>query len=798
MNLNKLIIVRNKLALYCGVFILSFILCLLNGDYVISGIIAALFVILSIISFMFINERRLFMRTLAIILLVSAIGIGYAIGAKCVYYYPSVRFLEKYQGEECRLLLRIDKIDSSGDSYANYNCSILECNGDKTESFFGIHPSMRLNCFGGDFALKGDIVYVNTKISAPEKETKDGFEEANYLKSRHIFINADYNGEMTLVKAGEQSAFSEFRKKLSGNITKYIGTRSVKDETVIAKCMLFGDKTGVSKELKAIFRAAGISHVLSVSGLHLSILFMVISIVFGLRKRTPRRRFVYAELVTCILVFTYMALANFTPSIMRAGFMIIFMNIFSAAMFYKRRFGKDTSGVFAPLDTDGISHDSGVYYYPGDEKDKTAAFDSVSALFCAGALIIVISPYSVFDVGMQLSFMSTLGILIAVCVLLGFEDRIKNPVLRFVLTSFFITFSAVSFTVPICVYNFGQLSTMSAFSNLLVTPVMTPLLALLLVLALMSLLPPIGIVTSVCTFIGWLCELLCSFCIAVARFNSGFLFSVIDTQENIFYTIIFILVAVITVVSLFLGLKNIKAVGFFALMCLYFIFYAVSFFGTVKNSLIPSVSLCTVNKRPYLCVSVMDTRIIIDNTCAIGSDSVIRSSMGNELYDTKNVYLVLTDSDSELYDAYFNIMYLNKSERIHKVLLPSGRLSALSGTDMTEYSTFVKRLDEEGFELGFYENEFSIDDMRFKAEVSEFGWSFVFEDYCVIYADEYNETYADSVSKDSDYCIYFCDNAAQTDNLGYNSNAQLYVSSPLYKNVRGAKQIPTGRPVLLE
>ena len=510
MSIRKLLIVRNKPAVYCAVFIPAFFLSLTTVGFVGGLFFALLFLLASVTALIFNKPERSYLRTLGLIFIFVVLGIVSAIAAKFVYFYPSQVFLYNYEGKECSLLLRVDKINSSEDNFASYNCSILQCEGNDCGNVLSVYPSVRLNSFGGDFAEKGDVIFIRAVPNRPENENKAGFNESEYLRSQHIFITCDYSEELRLIQKGSKSFIDNIRERLSGNLTRYIGKYSVKDETAIAKCMLLGDKTGVSNKLKEMFRGAGISHVLSVSGLHLSILFMTLSVILRLHIRTPRRRFIYAETLSCILIFIYMALANFTPSIMRAGFMLIIMNIYSAAAFYIRKFGKSKKATEASLDEDGISYLQNTCYYDLDTSFKIGVFDSVSALFFAGAIICIISPYSVFDVGMQLSFMSTLGILISVSVLQRVYKKIKFLPLRVVIASLFVTFSAVSFTLPVCIYNFGELSTMSAVSNLLVTPLMVPLLAILLVLALMSFLPQVGLVAGVCSFLGWISEIVCS------------------------------------------------------------------------------------------------------------------------------------------------------------------------------------------------------------------------------------------------------------------------------------------------
>ncbi len=775
--------ILNKVALYCAVFILYFFFGMVfafDGAVIAFG--AVHFCAAAVLLIFGLTTWRKALSTVGVVVLASALGLFWSVAARYIYYYPSQRFIEEYGGSEHEFVLRIDRMDSYGDTYGNFDCSILSCDGRGTDSLFGIYPSLRLSCFGGDFAEKGDVISLIGKVILPEVETASGFEEEKYLKSKHIFMVCEHNGGLELIEKGNPGIIDRLRGRLSDNLTRFIGD-DAGDCAAVARCMLLGDKSGVRKGIKEMFRAAGVSHILSVSGLHLSILFMTVSVFFGLGRRTARRRFVFSEAVSCALVFLYMLFADFTPSIMRAGFMLIFMNLHSAFMFYRRRL--HNGKLMKEVTDKGYNIGKG-------------AFDSVSSLFCAGAIIILISPYSLFDVGMQLSFMSTLGILVALPMFGILEDRKVNAVLRGILTSLIITLAAVSFTLPICIYNFGTLSAVSFISNLLVTPVMMPTLALLLILALVSLLPWIGVVTSVCAFLGCICNALCGFCIGVADFMGSFTFSVIPVRESSILVIVFIAYIVFTVSCVFLGKRKLCNVGCLTLMCIYFLYSGIGFMQFLFEFNNIGVNYCTVGQRPYMCVMSGDDRVFFDDASGVASDSIIRRSLGVQHYDTDNVYVVLPSAFADIDSVMFNIRYLERNKDVEAVLVPSRELCTSVGADGEAYAELVKELLEDGFALDFYNSGFSVGKADFKVAADKRGVNILFEDVSVVFAEAYDEAYASKASEGMRKCIYFCRGAEETANFGYTSGAELFVSSHVHKKVGGASAIPVRRPALLE
>ncbi|MBR5307198.1 MAG: ComEC/Rec2 family competence protein [Clostridia bacterium] len=761
---------KNTSAIFTGVFIVGLLVCIIP-DGIVSGIaLATLSLVTACVLLVLSKNKHGRCREGGILLLAFTLGIILGVVAKCTYYYPAESFYNAHSDSECELTVRIDDVASLGDGYANYDCSILYCNGDGVDSVLGIYPSVRVNNFGGDFASKGDTVRFTANVTLPEAEATDGFREDMYLKSRHIFMSCDYSGTFELLHSEGTGAFGRIRERILHGITRYVGN-GVGDETLIARCMLLGDKTGITKRLKNIFRSAGISHILSVSGLHLSVLFMAVSAVLGLKKRNPRRRFATAEAVSCALIFTYMALSGFTPSIMRAGLMLITMNVHSAVIFHIVKFGA---------------------------KKPNERFNSLSSLFVAGAVICVVSPYSVFDVGMQLSFMSTLGILLSAYVLGGYIDRVRSLPLRAVVGSLVITFSAVSFTLPICVYNFGTLSLVCAVSNILVSPLAMPLLMMLLVLGLLSLLPQVSFVVGVCTIIGNICEGLCALCIAAARLTSSWEFSVLISKESVFVTVRFIIFTALALYGAFYCRAKLLKVAFTSVMCLYFIVLAVSLAVTVLEYNRPKVNFCTVKQIPYMCYSVRDTRIIPDDGSALRSLSTVSKCFGEELYGTENVYFVIPNGDTDFESVYFNIVYLDEKRGIDTVLTPSEPAFQRAFGSTEAYTEFIDKIEAHGFDVSFYADSFTADGIDFVTELSKERSRFATDLLCVIFGGEYDAEYASASAENCRDCIYFCTKASEGESGLYSGGANLYITSPLYKKIEGAMQIPVRGPKALQ
>ena len=107
--------------------------------------------------------------------------------------------------------------------------------------------------------------------------------------------------------------------------------------------MLFGDRSLIGDNTYSMFQRNGIAHILSVSGIHVGIIYMFISRLFGSRKTKS------FYLLSVVFLILYAALAEFSPSVVRAVIMI-FIYIFSKISYHRYDFMSCTAfGAFVML-----------------------------------------------------------------------------------------------------------------------------------------------------------------------------------------------------------------------------------------------------------------------------------------------------------------------------------------------------------------------------------------------------------------------------------------------------------------
>ena len=236
------------------------------------------------------------------------------------------------------------------------------------------------------------------------------------------------------------------RQAITGKLFANMGETEA--ATVLA--ITLGDRSYLSESFEGAVRAAGLSHVMVVSGMHLAVLVALILKCSGPAAGNPRLRFL-------LILFTVPAMAGicgFSKSILRAGACAL---LFAVSLLFGRP--------HTPENTLG------------------------------GAVILLLTafPFLIFSVSFRLSALSTLGIVCCALPLIRYREaarRKASPFRGFLFSSLMVSFSAMAFSLPVALFVFGYFSTVSLITNLLITPAVTLLLSYTVIALLFSFLFP--------------------------------------------------------------------------------------------------------------------------------------------------------------------------------------------------------------------------------------------------------------------------------------------------------------------
>ncbi|HWQ97745.1 MAG TPA: ComEC/Rec2 family competence protein [Clostridia bacterium] len=188
-----------------------------------------------------------------------------------------------------------------------------------------------------------------------------------------------------------------------------------------AKGMILGDVSDIDDEMLTAFRDTGIAHLLSVSGLHVSMLAVAFSLLF---RRNAWVRFA-AVAVFCAL---YAAITAFSPPVVRSGIMLLV----------------------------------GLLAFPLRRR-----LDAISALAASFVLILLYNPYALWNAGFQLSYVAVLSMVLLAPVFQKPLARLGSSASGLIGASVAVVIG----TLPTSCYFFGQAQLLSIVTNLFVIPI---------------------------------------------------------------------------------------------------------------------------------------------------------------------------------------------------------------------------------------------------------------------------------------------------------------------------------------
>ncbi|GAB3921900.1 ComEC/Rec2 family competence protein [Larkinella terrae] len=231
--------------------------------------------------------------------------------------------------------------------------------------------------------------------------------------------------------------------------TSHLG---VGQEFAIVKAMILGVRDGIDTDLQQAYSAAGAVHVLSVSGLHVGVLFAAVSFVLGFLKKRKGGNYLFAALMVGLLWF-YALMTGFSAPVLRSAFMFSLLLI-----------GQTLGRSNNPLNT----------------------------LAASAFLILLFDPYALTTAGFQLSYLAV-GSLI-----LWHRSLYQSMSFRFRWADWLWKITAVSLvaqllTFPLGIFYFHQFPTYFWLANPLVIPLSSLVLILAMGLLVVGWIPYVGL-----------------------------------------------------------------------------------------------------------------------------------------------------------------------------------------------------------------------------------------------------------------------------------------------------------------
>ncbi len=288
--------------------------------------------------------------------------------------------------------------------------------------------------------VHGDALIAKGRLQPIPTPTNPGtFDYRKYLLRQNIFSQSFLQpDEYMLVK--DNGGFSIYalsmrlREWVRGQVAQYIAAPK---EQQIAMALIVGIKDYIDSEVKRAYAAAGATHVLAVSGLHVGILYLFMSLLLKRYGKRSIWRFLIPAINLCT-IWLYAMITGLSASVFRAAIMF-------SVMILAETFGKQKN----------------VY----------------NSLGIAALVLVMIDPNNVFQVGFQLSFVAVLGIAyIHPRIYLGLN--FGHPLSDKIWSMTCVSIAAQISTAPLTIFYFHQFPTYALLSNLVVIPAASGILLL--------------------------------------------------------------------------------------------------------------------------------------------------------------------------------------------------------------------------------------------------------------------------------------------------------------------------------
>lgn len=264
-----------------------------------------------------------------------------------------------------------------------------------------------------------------------ENKNFEGFNYKEYLKTQKIYgtLKAE---NIQIKKEKDINLIFLISNKIRNKIIETAKNIVPKSTSGILTGLLIGDRSEISQEDDENFRKSSLSHILAISGSHIT--YIILGITFILTKGRVPRKWIHISAIMALIIFMF--ITNFSPTIARACIMGIIMLF--AKIVYKK-------------------------------------LDILTSISLSYLIILLENPFSIKDLGVQLSYLGTLGIVYLNQPISKFLSKYINKKIAEILS---VTISAQIMVLPIITINFNNISTLFIISNLLAVPLSGTILLL--------------------------------------------------------------------------------------------------------------------------------------------------------------------------------------------------------------------------------------------------------------------------------------------------------------------------------
>ena len=332
-------------------------------------------------------------------------------------------------------------VSEKEDKQYSYLYKIKVLNIENKKEVKNTYLYLRINKKSDVLLEYGDIISFKGEFQEPSKKRNyGGFDYKNYLKTLKIYGTVKCESYNVLEK-NKGNILISFTNKISNSVKEKIYDLLDKREANLLIGLLLGDDDNIDDDIEESFKISSLSHILAVSGMQVT--YIITAMYFIFNNLLGKRK---TKIVIIIILIFYTILTGFSPSIVRASIMGIL--IMGAGLFYRKN-------------------------------------DIWNSIAISLLLMLIYNPFLITNVGLQLSYLGTIGIILLNKTFLRifnkirFEKYILNRkiinIVSKIIEILTVTISASVVVFPIMLYNFNLFGTYFLITNLLASIIIGPI-----------------------------------------------------------------------------------------------------------------------------------------------------------------------------------------------------------------------------------------------------------------------------------------------------------------------------------
>ncbi len=315
-----------------------------------------------------------------------------------------------------RMTLRIISLDMADKKY--------KCNG-KTLCYIKKDANISIPEYG-------DLILFSKNPVRVERTGNPGeFDYAGYLQNKRIYHSVYlYQKDLKIISHGNGNIVRSFAYKIRGSILNQINkynSLSLKEYSIAAAILTGYDE--IDKTQREAYSDAGVIHILSVSGLHVGVVYLMAQLLISMIIRKGRYLFLQPVFVLCFIWF-YALITGMSVPVLRASLMFSMILIGKALRLQNNNF---------------------------------------NILAAAAFVLLLIDPLAIFDIGFQLSFGAVAGIMLFKAPIAELWSP-KNPILVQIWNLIAISIAAQILITPLILYYFHRFPVYFMLANLFAVP----------------------------------------------------------------------------------------------------------------------------------------------------------------------------------------------------------------------------------------------------------------------------------------------------------------------------------------